>query len=419
MRRMGLGMGAGLIACLLGMLSAQQAAGRSTPISLDCGDTIGPGGSWTITDDIGPCETSGPAITIVGPVRVDLSGHTIDCGHSFSLDEPLGLDITGRGVRVSNGTIHQCGRGVRVGGEGRHRVRDMTIGHLGGLAYEVLSDRNLVADGIWTRNAEQIGILVSGHKNRILRNSMGYVEGFGVQVTGDSNRIAGNTVSAERAGVEILGDDNRVYRNTAVGSRGAGIRIFGDENRVRSNDATGENSASGIRVDGALNSVIGNHCWSDQGSAMYVGGEGNRARRNTADGGVFVWGNDNTLEGNVADGNGNWDSAIYSVHGTGHLLRRNISANGRSDADAGFAVFGSSNTLIHNQVLDRHLNGFWVQEGAMRNLLRRNDSTFGDLDEDLGMLFDLRDDNPACGTNQWIDNSYATVNQSCTEGTLD
>ena len=411
---------AGLAACILGLLTLPQAAAEPTPISVECGDTIGPGGSWRITEDIGPCEPVGPALRIVGPVRVDLAGHTIDCGHDFELDQPLGLDIAGRGARVSNGTIDQCRRGVRVRGEGRHRVTDVTFGHLHGLAYEVVSDRNLVANVSWTGRSQ--GALVSGHRNRIVRNRFGYrAERYGIRVTGDSNRIARNDIDAEDYGVELLGDDNRLYRNKIYGHHELAIKVAGNRNRVRRNEASGNNGGCAL-IQGTRNLVIGNDLENYAFNALSVGGERNRARGNTAIGGVSVWGNDNTLERNVVRHNGSWRTATYRVRGTGHSLKRNTSIGHGSRTVAGFEVSGSLNSLIGNRVQGGHLAGFWVQEGALGNRLQGNHSTIelsSSVEEDYGVAIDLRDDNPGCGTNQWVGNRYGTVNQSCAEGTPD
>src|SRR5262245_63475221 len=60
----------GIMVVALGMLWVASAE------AVNCGDKLGPGGSFTLTADLGPCATS-VALTVQGPVTVDLGGHAV------------------------------------------------------------------------------------------------------------------------------------------------------------------------------------------------------------------------------------------------------------------------------------------------------------------------------------------------------
>src|SRR5262245_54399775 len=89
----------GIMVVALGMLWVASAE------AVNCGDKLGPGGSFTLTADLGPCATS-VALTVQGPVTVDLGGHAVSGS--------TGILIIGSQAQVRNGFVTGCNIGVDI-----------------------------------------------------------------------------------------------------------------------------------------------------------------------------------------------------------------------------------------------------------------------------------------------------------------
>src|SRR6185503_19236984 len=63
------------------------------------------------------CPTTA-ALQVVGPVQVDLNGHTISCAS----DNSNGIQVLGKKAIVTNGRVVECGVGVLVQGSGGHFI---------------------------------------------------------------------------------------------------------------------------------------------------------------------------------------------------------------------------------------------------------------------------------------------------------
>ena len=102
-----------------------------------CGGTVGPGGTLVMTADIIGCATS-PALTVVGPVTVDMNGHTVSCSSS----SVNGIEQDGTGAILKNGVVGKfCNIAVVVSGSGTHQVLNvLTRGNTRG--FQVRSDGN-------------------------------------------------------------------------------------------------------------------------------------------------------------------------------------------------------------------------------------------------------------------------------------
>src|SRR5882672_6503063 len=98
-------------------LSLLQA--QASPIG--CGAILGPGGTFVLDSDVGPCDGPGPALTLIS-ATLDLAGHTVSC----STTSIYGIDIEGANSQVHNGTVTGCSNGVVLLGQGHHRVRAVT-----------------------------------------------------------------------------------------------------------------------------------------------------------------------------------------------------------------------------------------------------------------------------------------------------
>ena len=88
----------------------------------ECGQTIGPGGHYKLDADLDcsdPITTSGldVALTVVGPVTLDLRGHSI-IGY-VNLD---GIILDGEKAKIRKGTLTGFYNGVVVEGDGHHKI---------------------------------------------------------------------------------------------------------------------------------------------------------------------------------------------------------------------------------------------------------------------------------------------------------
>src|SRR5262249_28789156 len=81
---------------------------HGTAQAVSCGDTLGPGGTFTLTTNLNCSIPGNYALHIVGPVTVDLKGHTLTCANTNT----FGIHVTGNTATVKNGTITGCGHGV-------------------------------------------------------------------------------------------------------------------------------------------------------------------------------------------------------------------------------------------------------------------------------------------------------------------
>lgn len=422
----------------MAFVAVSAADAESVPIAVECGDTIGPGGSWELSNDVGPCEAGlDAALTIIGPVQLDLAGHRIACvsrrserccapGYSCSPLVPEcspGLVLEGRNVRVADGMIDGCYDGVVLGGVGRHQVRRMEARGLGsGIAYHVQSDGNLLADCVAVDCDECFGFRVSGDRNRLRGNTATTTPEressrdirAAMLVDGDRNVLLLNQAHAWEGGLWIGGNDNLIKRNRVSGYGGA-ISVAGTGNRVTRND-TYSSKGVAIGLGGRRNIAVGNVAGrGNDGCAVRLSGQSNTSRRTHAVGEFpfCVDGHSHRLDRNVAM---DADGIGYDIRGSGHFLRGNRSG-GRANAEAGtgFLIRGQLVAMVGNVALGHGRSGFHVVEGAFGNLFEANTALDNNL-EGSSDQFDLRDDNPGCGTNRWVRSEFGTRNQDCIGG---
>lgn len=414
-------------------VKAPPASAKPVQIEVQCGDTIGPGGSWELSADIGPCRPgTGRALTILGPARVDLGGHRIQCVHrgeeyccnpGQTCAPPYsectrGLALMGSDVRVANGTIEGCYDGVAVGGDGHHEVRGVETHALGeGNAFDVHSDRNLLEDNVAGTCDECLAFSVRGDRNRLRSNSATIADGldhiaYGAEVRGHRNVLLSNRIRVYERAVRVEGNDNRIKRNAIQGGHG-GLSVGGNRNRVGRNSVSAADGVA-LWLGGTDNVATGNRVLQgNEFCAVRLFGERSTLRRTAVMGELAfcIAGTGHRVDKNVAE---NTDSFGYWVQGVGHLLRRNRSI-GRGVGSTGFLIEGQRHTLIGNEGVDHRVSGFHVTESDFGHLLKSN-VAFGNNADGSPASFDVRDDNPGCGTNRWIRNEFGTRNQACIGG---
>jgi parallel beta-helix repeat protein len=251
------------------------------------------------------------ALVILGPVTVDLNGHTITCVDGLRVGIQLGAS-----VKLKNGTITGCSVGLETDG-GRNTIERLTVTGNGigirilsgvrNTVTSILADGNLV--GFWMEEADgntlsdstasnntDAGFLVDDGQrnvlsgNRALGNGRGFVVGSGelrTQLTGnvaEHNEGPGFFVGA-------LANSTVLKGNHAVSNGGDGFQIFdSSRTQVIDNEARG-NAANGFLVAGngednnllQRNRAVGNGM---NGIAIDVNSTRNRVVGNTVTGHV-------------------------------------------------------------------------------------------------------------------------------------
>jgi parallel beta-helix repeat protein len=255
----------------------------------DCGDPLGPGGHIALYGDVGPCATD-PALTIVGPVNVDLNGFTVSCAGATT-----GIVVEGVNARVQNGVVEDCEEGVVVEDDGHHRLLKLTV----------TSTQDQIGD---------LGFRVNSDNNHLVDNWADAFNGEGFRIEGDDNRLTNNHATDNfNHGFRIRGENNQLVNNHAENNVGEGFRLDDDGNHLINNVAL-DNADEGFRIrDGLDNTLVNNRAenngTSDGEPGIRIQEDGNTLRSNAFIGnfgeGILVkdGAENNRITHNVASGN--------------------------------------------------------------------------------------------------------------------
>ena len=189
--------------------------------AVDCGDKIGPGGKVTLTGDITGCGVS-PALTVEGPVTLDLNGYTLSC-----LAGGIGIEVQGKNATIIKGSITACDYAVLGIDTNGHTLEKLNL--LGPV--ELYGHRNQIVSTTF-----QVGdpcLWVEGNGNAIINNTL-RSGADGIFVEGDRNRLINNAVSEGNDPIQVFGHRNRIEKNVAINAD-SGITVFGDTNRISRN----------------------------------------------------------------------------------------------------------------------------------------------------------------------------------------
>lgn len=402
--------------CVAGTLLAAAVA-AATPVAPACGDTLGPGGSFELTADVGPCDPSiGPALNVVGPVTVDLGGHTITCTDSTQLGR--GVGVSGSEAALANGLVAACDQGIELLGDGGHRVERVIVeGYTSrGFGIAARSDGNVVArNRIRTcldhsfDEPDAVGITVAGDGNVLRRNVVRPNScGSGVVVGGAGNALTGNDVgTASEDGYVVTGNGNSLKRNVLEYAHFFGFEIAGDDNELLRNVVRRSNNRPAFRIDGRRGIVRRNTAQRAGWSGFEVHGDDHVVENNVAvdgESGLYAVGTGMRIEGNVAVRN---VEGGFAIDGSGNTLSGNTAiGNGQSSDGPGILVLGSGHVVSDNHALDNYGEGITVGAGASGNHVEGN-VAYGNA------IVDLADENPSCGGTEWVDNDFATRSQPC------
>jgi parallel beta-helix repeat protein len=253
-RQLAAGFGTMLLALTLATVPAIATA------EVACGDTVGPGGTVTLTADVGPCDGINTAI-IVDSATLDLGGHTVSCADgNADEDVPYGIVLIGKKAAVRNGTVTGCWHGVVAAGSGKHTVEGVTVraSYQDGIYVPEESAKNRLTAITAVANLDD-GFEIRGSKNAV-SSSVAQDNGEdGIDlVDGTANKVTGNTSTGNADdGVDVGGDRNKVQRNTIAGNGGVGITVHGARNRIVGNTVSG----SGAGVDLLSADGCGSNKW--------------------------------------------------------------------------------------------------------------------------------------------------------------
>lgn len=249
--RLALAILAGLFtAALVGVFPTTANAGH-----ISCGAVLGPGGSFVLDSNVGPCPGPTTALT-VDSANLDLAGFTVSCQGP---NPPIGIEVVGTAAQVTNGRVQDCGfAGVQVGGSGQHLIRHLT-------------SRNNQCDGFFIDS-----------KNSLIQNT-----------------AIGNGCDGFDAA-----DGNLLLINTAIGNAVRGF-FLSDRNIVFGNTAA-LNLLDGFNVDGDRNVLVSNVAQNNQGNGIHIlsGGSRNFVIRNTSQG-------HQSPDFDLADDNSNCDNNFW------------------------------------------------------------------------------------------------------------
>jgi parallel beta-helix repeat protein len=302
-----------VVALGLGPLAGLASAAPTAPVA--CHTRLGPGGTVVLDRDLtcGPLSVDqDEALVILGPVTVDLNGHTITCVGGLRVGIQLGAS-----VKLKNGTITGCsvgletdgvrntierltvtgnGVGIRIQGGVRNTLTSILAdGNFVGVLMDDGADGNTLTDSTASNNTDSGFLVHEGDRNvlsgnRAIGNGRGFVVGSSevrTQLTGnlaEHNEEHGFLVGAGASSIVLK-------ENHAVSNGGDGFQIFdSSRTQVIENEARG-NAANGFLVAGngednnllQRNSAVGN---GKNGIAIDVNSIRNRVVGNTVTGHV-------------------------------------------------------------------------------------------------------------------------------------
>ena len=246
------------IGLLLVSTVAMSTAQAAPPDAVQCGDVLGPGGTYIMNEDL-DCDVS-PALTVLDGAHLNLKRHTLTCGPGLY---PIGIQLEGQKASVTNGHILECDVGVALGGYGKHSVTKIDYAHSRPgthVAFDVATDGNRLVRN--TATACDGCFEIDGDENRLIHNvAFDAAVGFWIGPAGENNRLLHNVAESQyAAGFLIQGAANMLIKNEAIDTlfeNGAGFAVQGETNELRRNMAT-DNAGEGFSVAAANNRLLGN-----------------------------------------------------------------------------------------------------------------------------------------------------------------
>jgi len=230
----------------------------------ECNTTIEEPGKYRLTKDLEDCEGFGVAID-ASDVTLDLKGHTISCKNTGTLSAGIvtGTTVPVHGVKITNGTVTGCAKGIflgyaedssvtKINAWGNYSVESEAFS---GIGIFVLEGGNNAITHNTTHDNEKYGIDSLWTGNNLFRhntvfNNRGIDEGYGIALEEDTNsKVLCNRVYGNMDGIFLgpFSDGNLLRGNLVVDNSWSGIGMMGwawdgyfwldipDGNLIRSN----------------------------------------------------------------------------------------------------------------------------------------------------------------------------------------
>jgi hypothetical protein len=415
------------LGALLGALSMSAVAlasngkgsGQGRMAALSCGAQVT--SSVTLTSDIGPCPSSTDGLDVMASgITIDLNGHSIIGTNTTNttVNEPVGImlmnvhDVTITGP----GTIEHFDAGVAVNGGQDNTIRKLTVkdnvAHVlltGGVDPSnpeatpcdygdgILTDNsngNVIADNFVTGNGpfDGIALVDASSYNQVVHNVSNYNDVANIEQAGDEVGQSGpcGPFGASGTGpgrphqdfgLRIEGPGathNTLADNTTIGNLLEGIGVFSN---------ICPNNSAGIppTPPNTDNTVIHNLV-KDNGTTVSDGLDGIGVLEQGPPG-VVCPASRTSIIGNTSDGN-NHDGIFLAGRGSsGNLVRNNTTDDNPND---GIELSGPAAGL----------------PGVIDSVVRNNEAHGNGS-------YDGFDGTPGCGSNEWKNNRFTTVNQPC------
>ena len=390
---------------------------------LSCGDVVTR--DTILSEDMGPCPGHG-LIVEADNVVLDLGGHSItgdpgardDGGPAEGSRDRAGVLFRGTtGSIVTSGTVRGFDAGVAIMGGRNNTARLMTLRDninyrvitgadsepgpdtpdcvFGGGLVMVDSSGNTVADNRLTNNGPISGVELAGNSDNNVVRDNDIVDSDVLNLTRDE---------APRTTICGIGaEQDQAIRGPEV--MGFGIRIEGpgaSGNTVHNNTVT-RSSTAGI-------AIAGSRCTED-GAAPADNNGGNQILDNTVTRtgertvGLQAWADGIAIEGS------DWTATVCASHGNA-ISHNTTTANQRDGLNLGEGAHG--NTVISNTADGNARHGIALAgptselPGATGNMVQDNDGHDN-------AAYDGADFTVECGSNDWVDNDFGTVNQDCVQ----
>src|SRR5262245_11809250 len=232
---------------------------RGDALAISCGDTLGPGGSYVLDADLLNCPAEAVALNVIGPVDVDLNGHTVACATHGSIFT-IGIEVTGKKAQIHDGKISTCYVGVQLSSGTKHQLSYLTAQETP-ISFSIQSDKTKLDHNASVCTSpycvNSLGFSILGSNNTLDHNeAYDGLEGFIVGC--DNNHLTNNTSNNNNWNGFFLGSNvqNTVLSgNTAIGNSLYGFWISGNATHLKKNQAS--KNQYGIWADlGTTNSVI-------------------------------------------------------------------------------------------------------------------------------------------------------------------
>ena len=289
------------------------------------------------------CNTSASLI-IEGPGgQLNLGGHTVNCQ---SADNTIGILLVGDHARITNGTVTNCQIGVVAADNGHHRI------------IEIRSQSHSEA-GFSTSG---IGAFQGSNDNWFINNQAAQTNN-GFLISGNKNYLFRNISRENDKGFTVNQNGNKLTLNVArLNDIGFMIRLGAEANHFIKNVAE-RNAFAGFQIEGNRNRLVSNRATGNGQNMVDVGFR-------------IIDAHDNFLGWNQSDKN---TGMGFEIRGFFDRSERNVLRGNLAQANE--------------------------QVGIALQLLAENNTVIENTGKENGTL-DLRDVNPNCDDNTWIDNTF-------------